>query len=479
MSLKKQTFSGIFWTFTDTFLIRGLSFIAAILLARWIGPADFGLVGMIGIFIAIGTSLTDSGMNRSLIRTKDADQADYSTVFYVNFTMSLIVYTAIYIAAPYIAEFFGHPVLIDIVRVYCTVFFVVALSAVQMAILTKNMQFKKLTIINLPSTLIGITVGLYMGYHDYGVWSIVWMYLANNIAKTLLLWIFSNWKPQLIFSKSKFKEHFNFGYKLMLSGLLDTVFKNIYNILIGKYFSAQTLGYYERSKQFSEYPSSTLTGVINKVSYPLLSQIQDDPVRLENVYKKLIRVSFFVIAPLMLGAAAVAKPLFLLLLGDEWLPAVPFFQILSMAMMLYPIHAFNLNILQVYGRSDLFLKLEVIKKSIITISVIVAFQFGVLGLVWSSVFTSFAALGINMYYSSRLINYTILQQILDLAVTLVLSLITAFLMFQIVKILPNDMLIIQLIVASLSGIVIYFSINYFNKKSPLHEAIWLLKNRNQ
>lgn len=477
MSLKKQTFSGVIWTFIDTFFVSGLSFVAMILLARWLGPTDFGLVGMIAVFIAIGTSLTDSGMTSSLIRTKEPNQSDYSTVFYVNLGMSLLVYGIVYFSAPFIADFFGHFILVKIIRVYCLIFLVLAFSAVQLAILNREMKFRKITKINLPSTLLGVGVGLYLGYNDYGVWSIVFMYLTTNVIKSILLWGSSNWKPKLIFSKKKFFYHYKFGYKLMLSGLIDTVFKNMYNILIGKFYSAQALGYYERSKQFSEYPSATLTGIIGKVTYPLLSQLQDQPKRLERVYRDLIKSSFFVIAPIMLGAAAIAKPLFILVLGKEWQDAVIFFQILSLAMMLYPIHAFNLNILKVYGRSDLFLKLELIKKAIITVSVIIAFQFGIIGLVWSSVFTSFAALGVNMYYSSKLINYTIIQQFKDLSQIFILAVVTALIMFVITNLFSDMMYLVQIVIASFLGIVVYLSISYLNKKSPIHQALLLLKSK--
>jgi len=479
MSLKKQTFSGLIWTILDAFFIKALSFIAMIILARWLGPKDFGLVGMIAIFIAIGNALTDSGMTNSLIRTKHPDDKDYSTIFFVNLIMALLVYCVTALLAPHIADFFGYNILIDIIRVYCLIFVIISFSAVQLAILTKEMKFSLITKINFPSTLIGVSIGLYLGYSGFGVWSIVWMFLSTELIRCILLWTFSNWKLKFIFSMSKFKHHYKFGYKLVLSGLLDTLFKNSYNILIGKYFSAQSLGFYERSKQFSQYPSATLTGIIGKVTYPMLSQIQDDPIRLEEIYRKLIRISFFVIAPLMLGTAAVAKPLFLLVLGKEWLPAVLFFQILSLAMMLYPIHAFNLNILKVYGRSDLFLKLEVIKKSIIVVSILVAFQFGVIGLVWSNVFTSFAALGVNMFYSSKLINYPIPKQILDLSQSLILGLLTAVLMFLITISLPEGMLFVQLVSASIFGVLFYLSINYLNKKSSLHQAIVLFKTRNK
>tara|TARA_B110000046_G_scaffold13464_1_gene13242 strand:- start:17831 stop:19270 length:1440 start_codon:yes stop_codon:yes gene_type:complete len=479
VNLKKQTFSGILWTFTDTFFIKGLMFVAMILLARWLGPVDFGLVGMIAVFVAIGKTLTDSGMTNSLIRSKNPDQTDYSTVFITNIVMSLSVYAIVYFAAPFIADFFGYKILINIIRIYCILFLIIAFSAVQLAILIKRMEFKKITKINFPSTLIGVTIGLYLGYNNYGIWSIVWMYLSTEFVRSVLLWLFSNWKPRFIFSKAKFKVHFKFGYKLVLSSLLDTVFKNIYNVLIGKYFSAQTLGFYERSKQFSEYPSATLTGVISKVAYPMLSQIQDDPKRLEYIYRKLIRISFFIIAPLMLGLAAIAKPLFLIILGDEWMPAILFFQILTLAMMLYPIHSFNLNILQVYGRSDLFLKLEIIKKIITIISIYFAFQYGVLGLICSSVFTSFAALGVNMFYSSKLINYPILIQLKDLIITFVIAFFTAFLMFKITFIFSNTSNIVQIMLASFVGVCFYLGINYIIKTSPLHQAILLIKTRKQ
>lgn len=462
----------------DTFLVKGIMFIAMILLARWIGPKDFGLIGMIAVFVAIGKSLTDSGMANSLIRTKEPDQSDFSTVFIVNIVMSILVYTILYFTAPFIADFFGHEILINIIRIYCLLFLIIAFSAVQLAILTKRMEFKKITKINFPSTLIGVALGLYLGYNEFGVWSVVWMYLGTEVIRSVLLWFFSDWRPKLVFSKSKFNFHFKFGYKLLLSGLLDTIFKNLYNILIGRYFSAQMLGFYERSKQFSEYPSATLTGVISKVTYPMLSQIQEDSKRLETIYRKLIRVSFFIIAPLMLGLAALAKPLFLILLGDEWLPAVLFFQILTFAMMLYPIHAFNLNILQVYGRSDLFLKLEIIKKIVITVTVFLAFQFGIMGLVWSSVFTSFAGLGVNMFYSSKLIDYPIFKQIKDLSITLIIAIFVSFLMYKTTTLLSNASNIVQIILATLVGAILYIVINYLVKTSPLHQVISLLKTRN-
>lgn len=477
MKLKKKALFGFFWVFADTFILKSLQFIALIFLARWIGPKEFGLIGMMAIFIELGRSLTDSGLSNSLIRTKAANNSDYSTVFFANLIMSLLVYIVVFTLAPYIAVFYNQPSLLELIRVYCLIFLFIALSAVQIAILAKKMEFGKITRLNFPAMCLGVMTGLYLGYHGHGIWSVIWMYLITEGLKSVLLWSYSNWRPQFIFSKSKFKHHFNFGYKLMLSELVSTIFKNIYNILIGKFFASQILGYYERSRQLGQYPSATLTGVMSKVTYPLLSEIQEDKELLEKTYIKLIRVSFFVIAPVMLCTAAIAKPLFLLLLGKEWLPAVIFFQILSLAMMLYPIHSFNLNILKVFGRSDLFLRLEIIKKVIAVITITIAFQYGVMGLVWSSVVTSFAALSVNMFYSSRLINYSILAQLKDLGLTFFIALLTAILMYYFAQTLINIPLILQLLLSYTFGGLFYLGTNWLNKRSPLYLTLNLLKYR--
>lgn len=476
--LKQKTFKGIIWTLIDLVGVRAFSFISMLLLARWLGPEEFGLVGMIAVFISLGQTLVVSGMTTSLIRTHETNASDYDTVFYLNLGMSLIIYGIIYVLAPYVALFYGETILTEVIRVYGLVFLFTALSAVQSAILNKQMAFKKLTLLSIPSTILGTAVGLYMGYYDYGVWSIVGLYLTTELVRTLLLWLFAEWKPSIHFSTAKCKIHYGFGYKLMLSTILDTLFQNSYNIIIGKFFSAQTLGYYERSKRFCEYPSASFTGIVLKVTYPMLSKLQNDPQRLAAIFKKILRISFFIIAPVMLGGAALAEPLFAAILGPTWKPAVVFFQVLCLATMLYPIHAFNLNVLNVYGRSDLFLKLEVIKKSILVVSILVALQFGIMGLVWSSVFTSFASLGVNMYYSSKIIDYPIKEQLTDLGVTLMITLLIAFMMFGIQHYLYANGRVLQIIGTSLVGGFLYIGINFINKQSPLHEAILLLKTRN-
>lgn len=476
-NLKQLTFDAVFWTLLDNVGVRAISFVSMLFLARWLGPEEFGFVGMIAVFISLGHTLVISGMTTSLIRTTNADNSDYNTVFYLNLIMSLIVYFSIYMLASYIAFFYEEPVLIEVIRVYAIVFLLTAFSAVQSTILNKEMNFKKLTLISLPSTFFGVSVGLYMGYYDYGVWSIVFLYLTTELIRTILLWVFGDWRPSLNFSKQKFKIHFGFGYKLMLSAIIDTVYQNIYNIIIGKFYSATTLGYFERSKRFCEYPSATFTGIMLKVTYPMLSKLQEEPERMASIYKKILRISFFIIAPVMLGSASVADPLFEFILGSEWLPAVIFFQILCLGMMLYPIHAFNLNILNVYGRSDLFLKLEIIKKSIAVFSILFAFQFGVIGLVWSYVFASFASLFVNMYYSSRIIEYPVKEQFQDLIVTLFISASVAIVMYNFQLHLYQLGSLLQFSITLVFGSLLYVFLNFLNKKSPIHESLILFKNR--
>ena len=477
MSLKKQTLSGLVWTVTDTFILRGSAFLASIYLARILGPAEFGLIGMISIFVAIGTSLVDSGLSTSLIRTKEADDKDFSTVFYLNLGLSAIVYLSIYFLAPYVARFYRQEILIDIMRLYCLSFIITAFSAVQLARLNADMNFKKITILGIPGTILGIIVGIVLGNLGYGAWSIVMMYLSTQIVRSFSLWISSKWRPKLTFSTEKAKYHYSFGYKLMLSGLINTTFNYIYNILIGRFYSPQTLGHYERSRALNDYPSSVLTGVITRVTYPILAKIQDDKQRIAAVYKKMLRIMFFVVAPIMLLAAALAEPLFLLVLGKEWLPAVPLFQVLTLAFMFYPVHVLNLNIFKVFGRTDLFLKLELIKKVVIVINVLIAFQFGLMGLVWSSVFNSIFALLVNTYYSSEMLDYSTLDQLKDMFFTLVYALLMFTIVIFVIKLMDDFNLISQITIGAVVGIAFYLGINFVLKTYPLRYSLKLIKER--
>lgn len=476
-SLRKKTLSGLLWTVVDTFVLRGMSFLSTVVLARWLGPEEFGLIGMIAVFVAIGSTIMDSGMSASLIRMKDPQEKDFSTVFLLNLGLSSVFYLLIFIGAPFIATFYKQPILTDLVRVYALSFVIGSLSAVQLAMLNNRMEFKRVMKQNMPGTALGVATGVTLGYLDFGVWSIVIMYLTTQTIQSLVLWTRSDWKPSLSFSIERARFHFGFGYKLMLSGLLNTVFQNIYNIIIGRFYSVRELGYFERSKAFNDYPVNILTSVMTKVTYPLLSSIQSEKERISQVYRKIMRLAFFITCPLMFGAAAIAYPLFDLVLGKEWIAGVPYFQVLCLSSIFYPIHAFNLNVFKVYGRSELFLKLEVIKKTLIVIGLFIGFQFGIMGLVWSSVICNYIALFINTYYSAGMINYSGKQQFFDMLPILTIAGLMFVGTYFILKSLYGLNSISLVGVGTIVSIILYLGMNYLIKSEPLLYGLSILKKK--
>lgn len=369
---------------------------------------------MLSVFISVGNSLMDSGLTSSLIRTPDADQRDYSTVFIINMVGSVAIYFVLFFCAPLIASFYKQPILTSIVRVYTLTFIIQAFMAVQTTRLTKQMNFKVQMTMQLPSVFIGGTVGVVLAYLHYGVWSLVWMNLTNSFLFSVQHWMRSGWYPNLIIDWERLKYHFKFGYKLTISGILNSVFVNIYNLVIGKYFSASQVGYYNRADTLQNFPVQNISAALTKVTYPMFASIQHDKDRLKAVYKKLMQQVIFWVTPLMICLAIVAHPLFRFVLTEKWLPAVPYFQILCVSGILYPLQLYNLNILNVMGRSDLFMKLEIIKKILIALGVFLALSFGIYGLLTFQVAFSFLAFYINSFYSGRMIGYSMKEQITDI-----------------------------------------------------------------
>lgn len=471
MSLKNKAISSVIWTVIDSFLLKGMSFLAVIFLARWLGPDDFGLMGMIAIFIAIGTSITDGGLSSSLIRTKNPEESDFSTVFILNLFFSIIVYLLLFIISPLISEFFNQPILINIIRIYCLSLIISAFSAVQLARLTSMLDFKSIAKYNLPGVLLSTILGLYIGWMGYGVWSLVWMNLSNQIFKTIVLWFSTNWRPSLKFNKNKAKFHYTYGYRLTISNLMNTIFQYIYNIVIGKFYSVKELGFYERSKSFNDYPIWIITAVVSKVSYPLLVSVSHDKNKLSVLYKKILGITFFVSVPLMFGISAISYPLIKFVLGDEWLEAVPYFEILCFGTMFYPVHAYNLNIFKVFGRSDLFLKLGILNRVVVIFSVLIGIQFGIFGLLWSTVFSSILSLYINTYYSKEMINYSAFSQLKDLFPTYIIGLIMYFLNKILINFINEFNLISQIMLSVFFSLLFYVTINLLIKNSTLHLLI--------
>lgn len=461
MSLRKQAISGMLWTFAQGFSTQGIGFIISVVLARLLLPAEFGIIGMIAIFMGIGGALVDSGLASSLIRTPEANQEDFSTVFYFNIVGSILMYFILYLTAPLIAKFFNQPILTNITRLYGITFIINAFSTIQLTRLTQMMDFKTQMKVSVPALIGGGALGIILAYMGFGVWSLVWMRLFQSFLNSLQLWIVSKWKPSFIFNIEKFKYHFHFGYKLLLSGLLDTVFTNSYTVIIGKLFVPAQLGFYTRANSVIQLPVQNISGALNKVTYPLFASIKDDNERLKKVYKQIMQMVTFLIAPILIIMGVLATPLFRFVFTEKWLPAVPYFQILCISGILYPFHVYNLNILNVKGRSDLFLRLEVIKKILLVITIIVSIQFGMYGLLWGIVISSALALFINAHYSGKFIHYNGFDQLKDVSPILLIGITAGILTLIADKIMVNfDTIdLFRIILGGTVGVLSYWFIS--------------------
>ncbi len=475
MSLKKRVSKGLVWTFAEQFGNQLIGFIISVILARILLPEQFGLIGMIAVFVAIGNALLHAGLTKSLIRGENLTSLDYSTVFYFNLVASIFIYLLIYFLAPIIADFYGESILVGLVRLYCTTFIISALSAVQMARLTKKMEFRTQTLIAIPSAIVGGLVGIGMAISGFGVWSLVWSSISGASVSAIQLWIYSDWRPDLKFDFSKLKTHFNFGYKLTLSELLDRTFNNIFLIAIGKYFSAAQVGLYTRAETMNQLPVRNISRALDKVTFPLFVTIQNDDIRLKRVYKKILKMVVFVVTPVLITLAVLAEPVFRFLFTEKWLPAVLYFQILCLTGILYPLHSYNLDILNVKGRSDLFLKLEVLKKILILLVLFITIPMGITELLVGQVVISFIAFFINAHYSGKLINYSAFQQIKDIVPIICISVLAGGLIYLIDSYWMNTSKdIVRILIGSLSGGLFYLAISYLLKLESLSELFNLI-----
>ena len=474
-SLKQKTAKGILWSTVERFSVQGVQFLIMIVMARLLTPHDYGLIGMLAIFIAVAQSLIDSGFSQALIRKQNRTEVDNNTVFYFNIVVSVLLYLILYVSAPLVADFYNTPKLCPVMRVVCLSIIFNSLAVVQRALLTIKIDFKTQAKAALTAAITSGIVGITMAYHGFGVWSLVTQQLLNLGTNTGLLWLLSKWRPRLIYSWQSFHELFTFGSKLLASGLLDTIYRNIYPIVIGKLFSASNLGHYTRAHQFSEFPSSNVTGIIQRVTYPVLCEIQNDDTRLASIYRRFLKLSAFVIFPLMIGLSSVAKPIVNIMLGSQWAFCGQLLQIICFSMMWFPIHAINLNLLQVKGRSDLFLRLEIIKK-ILGVSVLcITAPFGLVVMCYGQIFNSLVALIINTYYTGKLIHVGFFKQMRDLLPTIALSLVMFVLILIVNHFISGD--IIKLCLGIVIGMSSYTLSSRIFKFSELTEILPFLKRK--
>lgn len=457
-SLRGKTIKGIIWSGIERFSAQGVHVLVMLVIARILTPKDFGLIGMLAIFIAVAQSLVDSGFSQALIRKQDRTEEDNSTVFYFNILVSVFLYAVLYVIAPWVADFYNEPQLCSLMRVLCIVIVINSFSVVQRALYTATIDFKTQAKATLSAAVISGGIGIWMAITGIGVWTLVWQQFISTVVNNILLWYNSYWRPKLLYSWNSFRELFSFGSKLMISGLIDTIYGNIYQLVIGKVFTAASLGHYSQAKTFAGMPSSNINSIIQRVTYPVLSSIQDDDFRLQEKYRKLLRMSAFLVFPMMCCLAGIAKPLVRLVVGEQWDYAAKLLVPICFNMMWYPIHSINLNLLQVKGRSDLFLKLEIIKKVIGVSIILLSIPFGLLFMCYSQIITSVVCLIINTYYSGKLIHVGFLMQMKDLSGTLFFSILIYFIVFMILPYLGNECN--QVIIGVIIGAAIFLGMTW-------------------
>lgn len=422
-SLKRKTINGVIWSTIERFSAAGVNFIIGLIIARLLSPKEYGIIAMLSIFMAISQSIIDSGFSNALVRKIDRTETDYSTSFYFNVVIGFLMYGVLLCIAPFIAQFYDTPELKNVTRVIGVTLILGSCAIVQQAILTIKIDFKSQMKISLISAILSGIIGVIMALKNYGIWALAGQMISASFFRTVLLWIIVKWRPKTGFSIDSFNNLFGYGAKLLIAGIMETIYRNLYTIIIGKFFQSSTLGLYSRGEQIASYPSSNITGVIQRVTFPVLSQVQNDKERLCIAFQQVIKVTCFIVFPLMTILIVTAKPLVLIVLTEKWIDCTPIIQILSLSFMWYPVHILNLNVLLVVGRSDLFLKIEIIKKIIGIILLFATIPYGVLVMCWGRVLYCFIELFINMYYTNRIIGVTYIKQLTQQAPMFVYALI--------------------------------------------------------
>ncbi len=452
-NLKTKSIRATAWQLTNSITSNAIQLVMTIILARYIMPEQYGIIAIALIIVSIAQTVANSGMGMALIRKADRTETDCSTVFYYNLTVSIILYLCICSIVPIVADFYNISEYTSAFMVLLTVIPVNSLGEIPKTLYSASLDFKTLSILNISSTVIAGAIGIVLAVAGYGIWALVIQYLLYTACSVIILWVTSNWHPTFVFSFNSLRNLYSFGSKLMLSKLLDSIFRQLYSAVIGKLYAASTLGLYNRAETFANMTSQSPSDTLSAITYPALCKIKDDELRLKENYRRILRLSAFVIFPVCLGLGAIAQPLINTLFPFEWSGMIPLLQILVFAVMWYPVHAINLSLLQVKGRSDLVLRVEIIKKTIVIITLVATAPFGIIVMCLGRVATSVIALFINTYYTARILNFSFIEQFKDIASSLLLSAIMYMASIFIVNILDNDFQ--QLVVAIITGTIIY------------------------
>jgi O-antigen/teichoic acid export membrane protein len=450
---KAEVISSLFWRFAERCGAQGVSFFVTLILARLLTPDDYGTVALVTVFNMILQVFVDSGMGAALVQKRDADDTDFSSVFYFNCIVCVIIYFVVFLAAPLVANFYQKPELVMIIRVLSLTIVISGLRNVQEAFVSRGLIFKKFFFSTMGSTFLSAVVGIAMAYLGFGVWALVVQQLVNTVTGTAVLWITVAWHPKLLFSIDRLKKLFLFGWKLLVSALLSTIYDSLYQLIIGKIYTASDLAYYTQGKKFPEVIITNIDTSINSVLLPAMSREQDDKVRIRSMTRRAIKTSSFIMWPMMIGLIAIADPLISLILTDKWLSVVPFLRIFCLCYAIWPIHTANLNAINAMGRSDIFLTLEILKKIVGVAVLLATMWYGVLAMAWSMLFMGIIGLIINSYPNKQLLNYSYIEQIRDISPYILVSAVMGFIIYPI-QILQLGNLI-TLFIQIPFGIVIY------------------------
>ena len=471
-SLKQQSIAGFKWNAIENISIRGIQFLIGLVLARLLEPSDFGIVGLLTLFITVSQNFIDGGFSNALIRKTDKTEVDYSTAFYFNTILGIVCYAFLYFISPLVADFFCIELLCPLLKVLGLSVFLNSFFLVPVAKLTSELDFKGQTIASLASVILSGSIGIWIAYAGYGVWALVWQIILMDLVKGIILVVYIKWIPVLSFSKSSFKYLFSYGSKLAISNLLFTIYSQLTTILIGKFYSTADLGYYTRGRQFANLPVDIFTGVLGKVTFPILSKLQHSDNDLVRVYRKLIRITSLVCIFGLILLAAMAKPLILILLTEKWSDCIIYLQIFCIAMLLDHITRLNLNLLQVKGRSDLYLRLEIIKRIVSITIMLIALPFGVIYLCLSLIGYSIFAFFVNTYYTGKLFHLSCWLQLQDMSKYLFASIAVCLPTFMLTffTVIPNWLTIII-------GCVFSLTLYYFllRKDDQMKELIKIVK----
>jgi len=453
MSIKNQAAKGVMWNAIERFSSQGIQFVLTIVIARLLSPSDYGLVAMLGIFMAIAQTMVDSGFSNALIQKKNRTETDYNTMFYFNILAAIFIYFLLFVSAPFIADFYSQPALVNVTRVFGLGLITSSLGIIQMTRLMIALDFKKLAVATLLSVVVGGSIGVGMACHGYGVWTLVVQNLVGNFTWTLILWYSTQWRPAWAFSLSSFKSLFSFGSRLLFSNLLHTLYTNMYSLVVGKFFSVSTLGFFSRAYTLGQFPVQNFGNVIQKVLYPIQCRYQDDDDKFNKIFINYLQISAFLLFPLMIGLTVLSTPIITLLLTEKWLSAAPLLQVLSLAFMWLPIMQANVSVLDAKGRSDYHMQSEIIKKVLAVLILCVAIPFGIKAVCWSLLVYSVVDMIVVVGYSRRLTGIGYLAQARILASSLLLAICIGGIVYVIISFMSSALA--KLILGIICGVVLY------------------------